>query len=522
MNHRIDVLLLAGAAALFCACSDSSHASAPDGGGPPAGTDAGMPPRGMQGDASASPDGAPSVHMGGPGCGLPSAAFCDTFDAPASMPGRAGELDTRWWSASRHSGTGADTAFAIGPATLLPTRSINGTSKQLPPCRSGLPPQVLPDGDTLICDPSSDIHSAYLLAAVAAQNYGSNSYRIRQPFDFAGRTGKIVFDGEAFFGGLLGWISVEVTDQPIASPGFSVGRSAKPPYGNDEGEPPPRNGFEVEFSGGMSDDGLLGLFAVFSNYAESDSQSNLVNVQPDWGKLNHFEVDVSQTKVEIHASPVSPDGVTFGAAQLIFSQDVQLPFTRGYVHLTVHNHATLKYTAQGSGFQNGFTNLDAWVARFDNVGFDGPVIQGWREYDVGDALVASSNSMSELDTGWNVPNVAAGRATTLHLHGVDATGMGDAKLSLLAWYCLNCSPSEDPSTFDLKYRLNGQGWHDRPYNAGELAFQTSGATIGALAEMLDVPVSELVSGDNTLDLVTVNVPQNYPPSITDVSLVLNP
>jgi hypothetical protein len=520
MNHRIDVLLLVGTAAFVGACGDSSHAAALVDGGPSDETDAGMLPPGMQGDAAAPPDGGLSVHMGGPGCGLPSAAFCDTFDAPASVHARAGELDARWWSASRHSGTGADTAFPIGPATLLPVRSVNGTPKQLPPCRPELPPQALPDGDTLICNPSSDIHSAHLLSAVAAQNYGSNSYRIRQPLDFAGRTGKIVFDGEAFFGGLLGWISVELTDQPIASPGFSVGRYAKPPYGNDEGEPPPRNGFEVELSGGQGGDGVLGLFALFSNYAESDNQSNLVNVQPDWGKLNHFEVDVSQTKVDIYASPVSPDGVTFGAQQLIFSQDVQLPFTRGYVHLTVHNHATLKYTASGSGFGNGFTNLDAWIARFDNVGFDGPIIQGWREYDVGDALVASSNSTSELDTGWNVPDVATGQTTTLHFHGVDTTGTSDGKLSLLAWYCLNCSSSEDPSTFDLKYRVNGHGWHDRPYNSGELAFQTSGATIGALAEMLDVPVSELVSGDNTLDLVMANVPENYPPAVTDVTLIL--
>ena len=35
------------------------------------------------------------------------------------------------------------------------------------------------------------------MTAVAMQNYGVNSYMIRQPFDFAGRTGKIVFDVDA-------------------------------------------------------------------------------------------------------------------------------------------------------------------------------------------------------------------------------------------------------------------------------------------------------------------------------------
>jgi hypothetical protein len=358
-----------------------------------------------------------------------------------------------------------------------------------------------------------------MLAAAASQSYGENSYRIRQPFDFAGRTGKIVFDAEGFSpGGLLGWVSIGLTDEPISSPGFSVGRAATPPYGNDEGQPPPRNGFEVELSGGPADIGLVGNFALFSNYLESDSQSNLANPSTEWGKLNHFEVNVSQQKVEIYASPASSDGVTFGAPQLIFSQAVQLPFTRGYVHLAVHNHSTLKYTTPGNAFGAGFTNLDSWAARFDNVGFDGPVVQGWREYEVGDSLTPAG---TKTNTGWPVPDFASGSVTTLRLHGVDASGMTTARIGLVAYYCLGCSSSEDPSTFVLKYRLNGNAWHDRTYNAGELAFQNSGATAGELAHMLDVPIGELVAGDNTLDLATVNVPQSYPPGVTDVDLIVS-
>jgi hypothetical protein len=48
---------------------------------------------------------------------------------------------------------------------------------------------VYPDQDTLICDATSTT-SAQLMTLVAEQNYGVASYRIRQPFDFAGRTGK--------------------------------------------------------------------------------------------------------------------------------------------------------------------------------------------------------------------------------------------------------------------------------------------------------------------------------------------
>lgn len=57
------------------------------------------------------------------------------------------------------------------------------------------------------------------MVAVGAQNYGQNSYRIRQPFDFAGRTGKIVFDADATVENrLIGWVSVQVTEDPVNAP----------------------------------------------------------------------------------------------------------------------------------------------------------------------------------------------------------------------------------------------------------------------------------------------------------------
>jgi hypothetical protein len=38
--------------------------------------------------------------------------------------------------------------------------------------------------------------------------------------------------------------------------------------------------------------------------------------------------------------------------------------------------------------------------------------------------------------------------------------------------------------------------------------------------MLDVPVSDLVAGDNTVEFVTSNVPQSYPPLVANVDLIL--
>src|SRR5262249_14315377 len=54
-----------------------------------------------------------------------------------------------------------------------------------------------------------------------------------------------------------------------------------------------------------------------------------------------------------------------------------------------------------------------------------------------------------------------------------------------------------------------------------LATLTGGNNQGAIAETIDVALSDLVAGDNTLEFVTLNVPQNYPPAVANVDLVLS-
>jgi hypothetical protein len=103
-------------------------------------------------------------------CGLAAPAFCDTFEQGPVDGGRSGELDPEDWSVLRavpttHSELGF--GFEIGPAYL-------------PECRPGVSgTYALPDEDTRICEPTASIGSRHLLAAVAAQNYGLNTYRIR-------------------------------------------------------------------------------------------------------------------------------------------------------------------------------------------------------------------------------------------------------------------------------------------------------------------------------------------------------
>jgi hypothetical protein len=451
--------------------------------------------------------------VGGPGCGLPAAAFCDTFDAPAAKPGREGDLDPTKWSVARGEAqlpTGNGVVFGIGPATL-------------PTCRDGLPAQVFPPNDTLVCAPNGDVASSHMLMAVGAQNYGQNSLRIRQPFDFTARTGKIVFDAEGYvLSSLLGWISLSVTEDPAPIPSFAIG---DPGVANNEGGSAPRSGFEVQFQnicpGASPPAFALSMIDVFSDYKDSISKPDQPTcILGKEGKLNHFEITVSQSRIEVYVSPYSEDGKTFAAPTMVYAADVKLPFSRGYVQLSTYNHATIKYS-HDNGF--GATHpYDAWVTRWDNVGFDGPIFSSFREYEIADSLVPGMNGWNisgpVMSVGYTVPDQMNGPKDKLVFHGVNLDKVASARIALVAWYLTSKDPSMD--NFTLRFRLNGKTWHDRPLNASEIALLTNTHNQGQIAQMFDVPVEDLVSGDNTLEFVASGIPESYPPAVAGIDLVL--
>jgi hypothetical protein len=488
-------------------------------------------PASVAGGPDAAPgsgdSGGPPSYVGGPsGCGLSSAAFCDTFDKPSTTRGRAGDLNPLTWSAGRFSPliptSGTGNVFPIGAATI-------------PSCRSGLSAQVFPDNDTLICDPSMTLQSSHLLVAAAVQNYGVNSYRIRQPFDFTGRTGKIVFDadGSASVGlPLMNWLSVDVTEDPIAVPSFAE-------QVNSEGAVIPNNGFEVQFDdscgaccGNPATQFSVSELHVFQKYVDTvqaPPSGSAVCLPVKSGMLNHFEIQVAQQQIKVYASAFSADGVKFAAAQLLLSATVSLPFSRGYVHISSHNHATIKYSTNH--------DVDAAIVRLDNVGFDGPIVTNWREYEVPDSLSSAKDPNTDphnstgtaVNIGYLAPDVATGPAATLRLSGVNLTGVQKARLAITSWYQDN--PGDPVDTYVLKYRFNGRPWRDRSLTADEIAVMkgptvvgVSGANpsiLGGLGQMIDVQASDLVAGDNTLQFVTSNVPQNYPPGVANVDLIVS-
>jgi hypothetical protein len=152
--------------------------------------------------------------------------------------------------------------------------------------------------------------------------------------------------------------------------------------------------------------------------------------------------------------------------------------------------------------------MDAWVARWDNVGFDGPAIVGaFREYSVPDSLKATSSGM--INTAYRLTDANGGTAQTLTIDGVDLKNATGARLAVETW-SYHTPQSPGPADFALNYRLNGRAWHARKLNADELRMMSTLDNAGTRSIMVDVDVSELVTGKNTLELTTSNAGSQTP------------
>ena len=121
----------------------------------------------------------------------------------------------------------------------------------------------------------------------------------------------------------------------------------------------------------------------------------------------------------------------------------------------------------------------------------------------------------------------------MHFDDVDPLDVENAVLALT----LNVnfvSEADHPADAALHARVNGHAWHERKLTPAEVAFFVAGPTTrdadgnpigdpasqGRLALLLDIPIQELVAGDNTVEFVTANVPRSYPPIVYNVDLVM--
>jgi hypothetical protein len=422
------------------------------------------------------------------GCSLPSAAFCESFEGARNISGnRNGDWSTARFSAARwHPDLSSDPDHV--------------NRAQIPACRSGAVANPLPAADSLVCNPSSAIRSHYGLTSTAVQNYGDNSYRISQPFDVAGRTGTIDFDVSLYMqGALLGWPTLAFTSQPYSAPSYLADNS---------GAATPREGLEVQFNSLCADAGAWTAFLKVRTYhlfretllhdehgAESGCTSN---VKTAAGRLNHVQVRVSQSHIEVWVSDASADGVHYGPLKRTFSAPLALTFSRGYVYVGVHNHATVKYA-----------NLPSWTVLWDNIAFDGPRVPASR---VSQVSAAATPSGSGLNMGYWLP--ATGTAP-LGLPGVSTANVTSATLVFDAF--ADSISNSNWSGFRFSYRLNGKGWHSAALSADEIALMPRASSFSF---SLPVDPHELVNGTNTVQFAGSGFYAGYQPFIGNIDLIV--
>jgi hypothetical protein len=389
---------------------------------------------------------------------------------------------------------------------------------------------VTPDEDILVCDAPSG-HAGQIMTAMSAQNYALLSLRPRQPFDFAGRTGTIVSDVDAVTEGALSWwTSLYVTDEPV-------------PAGNKEVEVTgevPRNGFGIDFDVNCNTGPTqvtVGSIMTYAEYAETQAYTGTTAgpcVKTSGGSLNHIEVRVSQSHIEVWMSDFSTDGgITFPNFQRVASADVNLAITRGYVHYQAGQRAPLKYQTEFN-ISPGYTT-NYW----SGLGFDGPTLGADFGYEVPDALTPGPGSGA---TGGPAPNLGYALLTSpqstvtccnsgartpiapFALQGVDLAGVTAAKLAFTMSFTF--TPPAAPTTVGLQYRFNGKAWHAVPLPDMNAATYCNGCPQAAgpgelpgVAFSFSVDATELVQGNNTVEFAATSTNDGYPPVLGNIDLL---
>ena len=323
-----------------------------------------------------------------------------------------------------------------------------------------------------------------------------NSMMARQPFDFAGRTGTIVFEVDAKIfprnDGHGWWNEIWISEDPSPIP-YQRGLPSVDSVA--------RNSVGFVFQGTNWWDGcnkanmLNGVtdVVVSTNYVMRDLTSTIDMFKAPYGcfkvadsKLNRFELRISKDMAELYASDA---GMPSSLRLVMRVNNLNLAFTRGYISFQ-HTHYNASKSPAGSN-QPGTTPSQTF--RWDNIGFDGPVITPLSGYDVPLPIKVSGGASS-----FGIPITPA---ATMTVTKVDLTGATKAMLNF------NVFP-----TLDIAYSLNGNAWHtvkDPLNDVGNWRIR---------GHSIEVPLSELKTGTNTISIKTVGKATNDLDTISNVDL----
>lgn len=391
-------------------------------------------------------------------------AFCDDFSAPAGTGNRSGDLSSVW-GVSRISSS----------LNLSQSQRDHWFPAVLQTCT--MTQTVTPDSDLQICNGGlreavDDAGGQTVLAMYP-----------KQPFDIAGRTGTAMFDVSDNTQGIHGaWPEWWYSDQPVPAPHDPSLSTV---------DTTPRNGLGVSFANYLNGPGnvcpgkpyppdhqvavdRITVTTAYSSTQVGFARTGCVTRSSGPDQLNHFEVQVSTTAVDVYGT----DAGTTAPLRHIAHAAISLAFTRGLTWIEdVHYHASKFGTQQ--------TNTSAW----DNVGFDGPVLARDLTFDVLEPLTPHADG--SVDLGWSIASGATVLTTTA-VSGIESA-TGAAILLNRADQC-NTTPT-------LTYSLNGNPYHSVPWpypNTDSCNWRTLAIPV-SLSEVLPGPNAiALKSSANTL------------------------
>jgi hypothetical protein len=404
-------------------------------------------------------------------------AFCETFDNPSVNPAtsRAGQLNGVLWGTSM---TGDEPGNLLGSVPSA--------------CGSG---NVNYPGNVEVCD--GRLHTT----VEDTGNVTSLSMYPRQPFDFAGRTGTITFDVSNDTQGIHGaWPELWVTDQPVPDPFVHTATFYSVP----------RNGFGIRFAGCTDGNGTpntcqpdggngVGVDSaiVVNNYVAHDYVTVLGDhdvLLSGRGQMNHYQIRVSQNQVVVYGTDPftgSWNPATNPLIHVATIPNVDLSFTRGLVWLEDVHYNGDKFGSQG-----------LHTFRWDNLGFDGPVLPRDLGFDV-------PNNNAPVSNINNHGNSGLANAYTIPTNGSLSLTVPDVKGSSIATGALLTFNFFSEAVIPLKVAVNG---HDLsiPWPYPDTTVWTSRPIA------IPVPLADIVTGNNT---VTFSA-GNYLFQVMNIDLIL--
>jgi hypothetical protein len=373
-----------------------------------------------------------------------SVALCETFDSPAGTGNRAGQLNGVLWGVSRTSQMENPSQGAMD--AWLPT--------QVNAC--GATRTIVPDNYPLICN------GQLVEGLDDGGNYTVQAMYPKQPFDIAGRTGTATFDVTADSEGPhAAWPEFVYTDQPVPSPHHE--EASQSDFA--------RNSFGFNLASNTGTCTTVDTMYVTRNYAWEAlpfQQLGCVQKSSDPARLNHFEVRISQSHVEVWGT----DPASTVMKELAAVDNANLTLTRGLIWIEDIHYNADKFNTQGR-------HTFVW----DNVGFDGPSLPRDLAFDVRDSLTPTGDGTGSVNLGY----AFSGDGTPLKLQVDGLYNVAQAAGAILTF---NFFPYD---VGGISYRINGHGWHTVAWPYADNTTY-SWRTLG-----LPVPLSEVQAGTNTIE-----------------------